>query len=353
MTIKLKLSAKNIFIFGALFIFSFSVIAYATVPYEADDLSRYFYWIEAMKGNGLQFAFSESPFGTTVISNMLLYIVSIIGDEHFLPAIAVAIDGSCVLYIIINEKMRKNISTRIIISYIVICIGVVGLYESVSGIRFTMAASTAAVVIYNDYIKNKKGIITIWGYIILPFIHMATIPILFVRLLSELKISGKVKVLFLIFPPLIVLFQASLSAIPIQFIQQIMEKFNTYQGIITIGASFKRNIGYILFNLLFYITLILVKQRAATSENRIELGESKFINFMELYSLFSMGTYFIIQESFYRNTSIIAILALPVFVLFKRYRNKYAIIISLLYAASISIFYIYEYMDFLRNWKLV
>lgn len=334
---------------GILFIAVVSILAYYTVPLSDDDLYRYYGEINRMREYGWHYIINDSTYKINIISNMLLYIVSLTKNNSMLPYITLLIDILCVEYIIKQEIKKNNISPRVLVWNIFIYLGICALYVSISGIRFMLGVSLAAVIVYKDKIEKKNYIELM--YIILPFIHTSLIVVFVYKLLTKrIKKIYKYTYIIMFWPIVMPLILKIISLFPFNIFKSVEEKIIMYSTYNSLEGSQIRMLGYVIFS----IALIFMLETINASMKKNKDNEIKeYFHFTRTLFYIILGSLLVVPSTYFRFLSIIVILLIPLWKIFFNIKDniKKASVLGL-YISSISIFYIYQYLLYIRTWQI-
>lgn len=341
-----KLNRKSVIFYGLLISISISLLAYFTDPPIEDDLARYYNEIDNMRIRGIYFVINQGTWQGTIISNLILYIISLTEDNHLLPFFIIFIEMICVFYIIQSEKNRVGLSTKNMMWYLFIYFGICDIFVSISGIRFMFGLTIAAVILYDDLIcsKYKIGFKKYIYYLVLPLIHSSLIIILLLRILTLVKHHVKIfYAAILVWPVLLQPISLLFKTIPIPLLQNISGKMISYRNYSDISQSPIRTVGFLIFSLCFLIMLL---------ESISNYPQEDYLKFITFLFLFSISGLYSIVSIYFRFTSLQVILLPPL--INKAFKNKkIESILKLSLFGSLQIFYIYQYILYFSRWKFI
>lgn len=264
--------SKRIYLGKILFIYTIilSIMAYFYVPGTSADLYRVFAIMNNWKFIDIS-EFIELAFRTTTpFANIYIYLISIIGNNHLLPAVTAFIYYSNVFYILKKYSHKYNISaytTSVVLFFIMSSISFIGV---ISGIRNQLAFSIIAVCIYRDTIENKLIIKNLPFYIIASLMHNAAFALVLIRFafLTYQKSNLKYKKALFILINVIVVFL--LFRYGITYWQAMIDKSYNYLS----GESYRDLWGYIIGALLVLtITFIHINVKKTIHNKKNNMGQ--------------------------------------------------------------------------------
>lgn len=175
-------------------IVALAIIAYCIEPKITNDLYRHFQGIDYIRTYGFT---AMKTYDEAIGAKILFYIVSLLPNNHFLPAIAAIITYGILFYIILDFCKNNNTSSRIVAVAILLNFSMCTYSTVISGVRNAMAFAFCALALYLDLIREQKGLKKIIPYLIAISIHPSTIMIIGCRLLLNLKQINLYKYLLL------------------------------------------------------------------------------------------------------------------------------------------------------------
>lgn len=211
---------------------SFSILAYYTeaVSWEGDDLGRYFIAMDSYRGENLKEVLKKGLWRETPLATIEMYFFSLLNNNHLLPAFNIIVIWGIYFYIVYREiSEEKYISLRKTFYIILGLMSVVNLYESISNIRYPLAA---AIIVFAVYLEaHIKKIFSILFYVMACLIHVAMIPLVVVRLILIIPFFRKNQWLIL---TIIAIFFGSISTWLLSsnndFLQYLGGKVEVYSG---------------------------------------------------------------------------------------------------------------------------
>ena len=287
-------------------ILSLALIAFLIEPQKTNDLYRHFAGIDRFREYG-SFNDINAEYNDIIGAKILFYIISFLPSNHFLPLIAIIVTYGILFYIIDDFSKRNIVYTRTIAMSIFLGISICDFYSTMSGVRNTMAFAFLALSLYKDLIKKEKGIKIIWPYIIAVSIHPASWIVIALRLVLEFSKSGKLKYILLFW------------GIAVSYIIQILFKISPYiasklQMYVTEEddvTDFRFFLVKVIFIVLVYLLTILVKKSK-------DVNYLKYINFLQLYIFFMIGSIFVSTIMFGRLYFLPGFLLIPLLYLVEK-----------------------------------
>lgn len=341
----------------ALVTVSTGLLGFYTIPSIADDLYRYNAEMDMMRQYGLTYALRDGVWKDTVISNLLLYITSQTGCYQIIPFVSVA--GIVLLFYAImkscvdDSKGTINIFVLILIEFFFGAF--LGIYESISGVRFTFGIIASLIVVYADVTeKIKRPIWIILLYALLPFVHTSMILVCVVVLLTRFVPNAKIRYLLMLLSPLlvgIIIFVFLNSGINI--LQSIAGKAEMYQGTYSTGTS---SVQMITSFTVTFLMLVVVHSAYAQSK-KIQVASPNIAGNRKLYeyamgcSIMTMAIYPVTQSLFFRFFLFVFLLETPALYYYLsqgKSKYKYIVIFGLGICACIKWFY--QWMNYFQNW---
>lgn len=342
---------SNFFLIWVIVTIFISILAFNTIPHQADDLYRYFYWIDYFRINGLS-SINDSPFSITPISNYILFLISLTSKNNYLPMFVLLVESTIVLTIIFYYfKNVKKIPFSVIVYGISILL-VSSIYISISGFRFNLAIIIGSLVLYKEFINKRNKWLNTMIFLILPLIHTSAIIFLAMKILVSIKVFIRKPILII---PITLIFIISLDLIeslaPAIF-DVYFEKINIYKGINIVGQSFFRNVGYALYTLFL---IIMIKRLSNNIEKyNLNIKQLYYLKYMIILIYFIISLYIILPEFYYRITSLVSLISLPLIHITLRTNKRdktYIFFNYVILGLSLMIFLIYEYLNYYVKWN--
>ena len=291
-----SLNIKSLFLsksttFFVLFSLSLAVVGCSINPTtDAYDLYRHYLYIDSIRNMNYSFCdfmFNpQNPFGGYSKSSLygfklLVYIVSKLNNNRFLPFFSIFIVYSIWGYITINWLNLQKKSTFLFPSFL-LCSSLMPYIYVNTGIRNSLAASIVALALYQDFIERKKILYVLSVLIFACTIHHAVSLAIPCWILAHYRFNFKM--IFIIFALII-------------SVNPIMLLFHEYSsGILyTISSSYLIYIGkdayfysytYLILDTFFLVTIFSILLFAR--KHNIENIDCMY-NFILIYLAILMG----------------------------------------------------------------
>lgn len=332
-----------------LLVASFSIMAYYTGAnsWEGDDLGRYFLSMDSYRDAGLQYVLEKGLWKETPLASIEMYLFSLTGDNHLLPAFNAIIIWGVYSYIIYREIPEDGfVSLKKALFCLIGLVSTVNLYESISNIRYPLAAAILVLAIYLDTRKDLH-IRSVPLYIASCLFHVAMIPIVIIRLVLIVPLFRKniwivYFIIVLSFGTMTTVLQSSNNL----FLQYLGGKVELYGGQVTYGNL------YFLGMLTRLVGVILISV-GGTSMSALEerYGQNLLEDVVKGIDLLAGGLLFFSSTVSFRMTSIIYAISIPHF---SNRRNQVAFNIGVfLLGLGITIGVYYDFKNYYLNWPFL
>lgn len=332
-----------------LLVVSFSIMAYYTEAnsWEGDDLGRYFLSMDSYREVGLQYVLENGLWKETPLASIEMYLFSLTGNNHLLPAFNAIIIWGVYFYIIYREIPEAGlVSLKKALFCLIGLVSTVNLYESISNIRYPLAAAILVLAIYLDTQKDLH-IRTIPLYIASCLFHVAMIPIVIIRLVLIVPLIRKnIWIVFFIIALFFGTMSTFLQSSNNLFLQYLGGKVELYEGQVVYGNLYylgmlTRFVGVILISVWGTKTSFLKKRHGQNFLEAIIKG----ISFLGVGFLFFSNTFS------FRMTSVIYSISITKF---SNKHNQVAFDIGVfLLAFGIMIGFYYNFKNYYLNWPFL
>lgn len=180
------------------FVLALSVMAFYVKPLETDDLLRYYNSLDLLRKKSLSGYFDlqrdgYGNFDAVPVCGLYFFFVSKLGNNNFLPAITIFLTYGSMLLVIWRFANYYKISKLYIFVGTFFLLSTYWYYDTCSGIRNGLAFAVAMFCIYFDLVEKKK--IFCLGYFVAMGIHSAAVIFLGLRLLTEINMRLRLKIL--------------------------------------------------------------------------------------------------------------------------------------------------------------
>lgn len=209
----------------------FGVMGYYFVPKIDTDLVRYFSnYVDVMRGSSWNSIMSS---GTSfdnifIVQKFIFFIASRFNDNQVLPLITMFITYTNGLYVVTNYSQKNKISIRL--TFIMLLLFLVGMTFAIlaNNTRNIVAVSFFVVAIYRDlYLRNTR-LLTLLFYGMAVSMHIATVPLIMVRVTVSLIDTIREKNLFRFVLTAVVLIFSLIVLVKTGLWSQVTEKGASY-----------------------------------------------------------------------------------------------------------------------------
>lgn len=324
------------------------IIAYSTIPNELDDLSRYFVHLDNFSAYGLSYI-TDFPYKENIVVTLLFYFISIIGNNHLLPVIVVAIYSLSVSLLLKKGNIENDGYLMSII--IIILFSFEYLNIIISGVRFPLATAVFVIIFLYDENNNKKYNIL---YIIPLMIHSSYLLMLGLVFLTKLQIKSKIDFKkWIIIIPYFAILVAVIFPKNIIFFSDVFNRLLIY-----INPLY--SLQYIDIRLLIcYITLFFMIVYLNYKINRINNDLIVLKKELYYYNSFFNNLLFMLLgllpfiSIFTRFFSLFLVLFIPIFSLKKKMlKNEKKILLTLLLILCLGVF-AYRMVNAIHYWRFL
>ena len=277
----------------------FAYMGYMIVPDNTDDLHLYFGFINDFRKNGYEnflWHMREGHFdwNTYKASGYYFYFISLLPNNHFLPAITIFVTYGCSMLVIDDASRRFEIDKFHTFLGTMFFLATYWFFDTCSGIRNGFAFSLAFAASYFHIVVRKYIPLCIVAYVISAFFHSAGImPSLIVIItLITFRFPGK-------FINFILIFSVAIGSVVLNylstktdngFIQVTAAKSEHYGENYELGTNllndtatmFKVNIvvALIVFLIMVYVTGYFKNSEYGAELFRLEKLSSSTLYFM-------------------------------------------------------------------------
>lgn len=179
-------------------VLALSVMAFYVKPLETDDLLRYYNSLDLLRKKSLSGYFDlqrdgYGNFDAVPVCGLYFFFVSKLGNNNFLPAITIFLTYGSMLLVIWRFANYYKISKLYIFVGTFFLLSTYWYYDTCSGIRNGLAFAVEMFCLYFDLVEKKK--IFCLGYFVAMGIHSAAVIFLGLRLLTEINMRLRLKIL--------------------------------------------------------------------------------------------------------------------------------------------------------------
>lgn len=187
--IKKKDMSKYMFIFTVVIGF---MSFHLQEPNQKSDLFWHYQTLRSFKTMGLEYFSEFNKSESLPVYGLYFYLISLLPDERFLPAITAFLVYGMNFYIIYRLSKRFELDKRGIIILMIFVLCNLNYSGVIMGIRFNLAVTTCFLGLYLDIVEKKSILITWPLYVLSLLMHSSIYIMLLVRLLVIL-FSGRTK----------------------------------------------------------------------------------------------------------------------------------------------------------------
>lgn len=171
--------------------------AYCYETNGTSDITRYFEYIDGIRGISLRDFFTYGKYGSEgealYIFNLFCWVAGAINDPHIIPFISVFIIYYISIFVYCEIGNDYKIRGRDLIWGIVFIFAALNFYSLVNNIRNVLSFTIVGYAVYSDCYKKRHNIWTLFLYVMPIFIHSSVVILIVLRLL--LFFAGKMKIL--------------------------------------------------------------------------------------------------------------------------------------------------------------
>ena len=182
-----------------------SWLAFNVQPLPAMDLYRYYNTMDLYRTVGWDWIV-QNDFSSNPLASAYFYLISLLGDNRFLPAITVFLVYAFSFGLLHKASVRfESKKSEIIVALLFFMLNFNYFYV-VDVIRIYLCYAIMAYFLYMDLVEKKHRWLCAVVYVAVCFVHYVVLLIVFVRLLMVLVryIKGPIANIALLFFPLIV-----------------------------------------------------------------------------------------------------------------------------------------------------
>ena len=198
----LRLTNKSIrqLIIIAIICFFFYSMTFEAKEQFNSDLTRHFQLLDRMRDGGIGYVINDSEYKSQFIYNWFAFIVSLTPINGLLCAIPVLLELLFVYSLICecfelktNALIKVEYSSQFysygIIYVLFVWFAFFNFDIVLQNIRTTLALTIGVWAIWNEFVKQKRGLQYIIGYIVPFFIHEFGLIIVLIRILLVLRVQ--------------------------------------------------------------------------------------------------------------------------------------------------------------------
>ena len=177
-------------------VLALSVMAFNMVPYETDDVARYYNHLNSLRDGGwsrLQEMISdnEANFGTLPVCGYYFFLASRFPDNSMLPAMTIFFAYGSMFLVLWRAAERFHVGKWYLFLSAFFILSTYWFYDICSGIRNGLAFTLFCAFLYFDVVEKKFRPACWIGYLLMLGLHSSAIMMGAIRL--ALLICGKVE----------------------------------------------------------------------------------------------------------------------------------------------------------------
>lgn len=177
-------------------VLALSVMAFNMVPYETDDVARYYNHLDSLRDGGwsrLQEMISdnEANFGTLPVCGYYFFLASRFPDNSMLPAMTIFLAYGSMFLVLWRAAERFSVGKWYLFLSAFFILSTYWFYDICSGIRNGLAFTLFCAFLYFDVVEKKFRPACWIGYLLMLGLHSSAIMMGAIRL--ALLICGKVE----------------------------------------------------------------------------------------------------------------------------------------------------------------
>lgn len=167
-----------------------AIMAFNCVPKETDDLSNYFWQLDTLRKGGwdtfqTMLKDDNNHWGALPVCGYYFYLVSLLGNNGFLPAITIFIAYGSMFYVFYKASVRFAINKWYLFLGCIFALATYWFYDICSGIRNGLAFTLFAACVYQDIVEKKHRLLCLAGYALCIGLHSSTIVFAVMRITLE------------------------------------------------------------------------------------------------------------------------------------------------------------------------
>lgn len=164
-----------------------AIMAFNCVPKETDDLSNYFWQLDTLRKGGwdtfqTMLKDDNNHWGALPVCGYYFYLVSLLGNNGFLPAITIFVAYGAMFYVFYKASVRFAINKWYLFLCCVFALVTYWFYDLCSGIRNGLAFTLFTACVYQDVVEKKYRYLCYIGYALCIGLHSSTIVFAVMRL---------------------------------------------------------------------------------------------------------------------------------------------------------------------------
>lgn len=143
-----------------------ATLTYFIEPIDGWDLAAHFKEITRIRRARETGSTIVENYGALPVASLLFHFISYLPSVHFLPVVAVLLDGCIIWYLVWDyNSMRGSKSNQAVANAFLVSLAYINVTLCISGIRNSLACCIAVLGIYLGVLKNKRIYAIILGLI--------------------------------------------------------------------------------------------------------------------------------------------------------------------------------------------
>ena len=164
-----------------------AIMAFNCVPKETDDLSNYFWQLDTLRKGGwdtfqTMLKDDNNHWGALPVCGYYFYIVSLLGNNGFLPAITIFVAYGAMFLVVYKASVRFKVNKWYLFLSCVFLLITYWFYDICSGIRNGLAFTIFITCIYFDIVEKSHRPACYIGYALCTGLHSSVIMLIILRL---------------------------------------------------------------------------------------------------------------------------------------------------------------------------
>lgn len=277
-------------------VLSLSVMAFYAVPYDTDDLAKYFVKLNTLRPEGWGRFFERVREGydhwnSLPVCGLYFFLISKFPQNGMLPAITIFLAYGSMFLVLWRAAERYKVGKWYLFLASFFILSTYWFYDICSGIRNGLTFTLFCAILYFDLVEKKNKVLCWIGYIAMCGIHSSGILMMAIRL--ALLLSGKKNSKLMSF---VVFFFMILGGAVIPYVGEITG--NEYLGLLSEKAegisssnglnadtAYLVNVSvFVVCVLLFFFCALMLRDREKYTDF------SQYKQYVQLTLMFMLGS---------------------------------------------------------------
>ena len=280
------------------------IMAFFYIPGESADLYRWRELAEPWKYSGFEWFLSNRVLTSRVpLGYLFVYMCQITNIDGLLPMLCALGFFGNLFHIIKCESLRQNRSSDSIALVLLFVMSSGEFLAVISGVRYLLSCSIVLRCVYDEMYEHKSILRSVPFYMIAVLLHIATIPLIAMRLVC-LNPTSSYKTLILNLIAIVVIFVTTIQYGDV-FINTAFHKYDSY----TSTDSYSYTWEYVISSLALVVILLSMWKlwwyyRLDFMKEKVSV---KFLIIVFLFALVNVSTYSI----YHRFVSLCIVISIP------------------------------------------